>query len=165
MSLGAKYEFLFYRYWSIKQLDIYRTHKKTHIMIWISRPKNHNTVSCFTRVLRVITFKFYPDLPKTLKVIKKCTKLNWINKSKEIGHKREMNLYYYSFKIFPLLWLAKSILIIHHNHLLMTKFGRILCLTRKWRQKCSKLQEDLGTRLSCFGCEKKKRQTFHSFQE
>ena len=45
--------------------------------------------------------------------------------------------YYYSFKIFPQLWLAKSTRITHHNQLLMTKFGRILCLTRKWRQKCS----------------------------
>ena len=44
---------------------------------------------------------------------------------------------YYSFKIFPRFWLAKSTLLIHHNQLLMTKFGRILCLTRKWRQKCN----------------------------
>ena len=42
-------------------------------------------------------------------------------------------------KIFPWFWLAKSTRIIHHNQLLMTKFGRILCLTRKWRQKCSVL--------------------------
>ena len=47
---------------------------------------------------------------------------------------------YYSFKIFPQFWLAKSTCIIHHNQLLMTKFGKILCLTRKWRQKCSLLQ-------------------------
>ena len=47
---------------------------------------------------------------------------------------------YYSFKIFPQFWLAKSTRIIHHNQLLMTEFGRILCLTRKWRQKCSPLQ-------------------------
>ena len=47
---------------------------------------------------------------------------------------------YYSFKIFPQFWLAKSTRIIHHNQLLMTKFGRILSLTRKWRQKCSLLQ-------------------------
>ena len=47
---------------------------------------------------------------------------------------------YYSFNIFPQLWLAKSTRIIHHNQLLMTKFERILCLTRKWRQKCSLLQ-------------------------
>ena len=47
---------------------------------------------------------------------------------------------YYSFKIFPQFWLAKSTLIIHHNQLLMTKFGRILWLTRKWLQKCSPLQ-------------------------
>ena len=51
-----------------------------------------------------------------------------------------LNLFYYSFKIFPGFWLAKSTRIIHHNQLLMTNFGRILCLTRKWRQKCSLLQ-------------------------
>ena len=38
---------------------------------------------------------------------------------------------YYSFKIFSQFWLAKSTRIIHHNQLLMTTFGRILCLTRK----------------------------------
>ena len=43
-------------------------------------------------------------------------------------------------KYFPQFWLAKSTRIIHHNQLLMTKFGSILCLTRKWRQKCSPLQ-------------------------
>ena len=47
---------------------------------------------------------------------------------------------YYSFKIFPQFWSAKSTHIIHHNQLLMTKFGRTLCLTRKWSQKCSQLQ-------------------------
>ena len=47
---------------------------------------------------------------------------------------------YYSFKIFPQFWLAKSTRIIHHNLLLMTKCGRILCLTMKKRQKCSQLQ-------------------------
>ena len=36
-----------------------------------------------------------------------------------------------SFKIFPQFCLAKSTRIIHLNQLLMTKFGRILCLTRK----------------------------------
>ena len=50
------------------------------------------------------------------------------------------NNIYYSFKIFPQLWLAKSTRIIHHNQLLITKYGRILCLTRKCRQKCSLLQ-------------------------
>ena len=48
-----------------------------------------------------------------------------------------LNNIYYSFKIFPRFWLAKSTRIIHHNQLLTTKFGRILCLARKWRQKCS----------------------------
>ena len=50
------------------------------------------------------------------------------------------HLHYYSFKIFPWFGLAKSTCIIHHNQLLMTKFGRILCLPRKWCQKCSLLQ-------------------------
>ena len=41
------------------------------------------------------------------------------------------NTYYYLFKNFPQFWLAKSTRIIHNNQtLLMTKFGRILCLTR-----------------------------------
>ena len=38
-----------------------------------------------------------------------------------------INKHYYSFKILPQFWLAKSTRIIHHNQLLMTKFGRILC--------------------------------------
>ena len=50
------------------------------------------------------------------------------------------NSFYYSFKIFPKSWLARGTRIIHHKQLLMTIFGRILCLTRKWRQKCSLLQ-------------------------
>ena len=48
--------------------------------------------------------------------------------------------YYYSLKIFPQFWLAKGTRIIHHNQLLMTKFGRTLCVTRKQRSKCSPLQ-------------------------
>ena len=52
----------------------------------------------------------------------------------------DININYYSVKIFPQFWLTKSTRIIHHNQLMMTKFGRILCLTRKWRQKCSLLQ-------------------------
>ena len=47
------------------------------------------------------------------------------------------NIIYYSFKIFPRFWLAKSTRLILHNQLPMIKFGRILCLARKWRQKCS----------------------------
>ena len=39
-------------------------------------------------------------------------------------------IYYYSFKIIPRFCLAKSTSLIHHNQLLMTKFGRILTLTR-----------------------------------
>ena len=78
---------------------------------------------------------------------------------------------YYLLKIFPLFWLAKSTHIIHHNQLLMTKFGRILCLTMKWCQNCSPLhrlrhccREDLGTKLSCFSCENKNGGHFTRFK-
>ena len=46
------------------------------------------------------------------------------------------NRYHYSFKIFLRFWLPKSTRIIHHNQLLLTKFGRILRLINRWRQKC-----------------------------
>ena len=48
-----------------------------------------------------------------------------------------INNLYYSFKIFPQFWLAKNTCLIHHSQFLMTKFGGILTLTRKWRQKYS----------------------------
>ena len=60
-----------------------------------------------------------------------CDKPDVVNRS----HRKNN----YSFKIFPRFWLAKITRIIHHNQLLKTTFGRILCLTRKWRQKCSVL--------------------------
>ena len=44
---------------------------------------------------------------------------------------------YHSFRIISRFWLAKSTRIIHHNHLLITTFGRILRLMNRWRQKCS----------------------------
>ena len=44
---------------------------------------------------------------------------------------------YYSFTIFPRFWLAKSIRMIYHNQLLMTKFWRILKLINRRSQKCS----------------------------
>ena len=62
-------------------------------------------------------------------------------RERSINTYEETSRPYYSFKIFPLFWLAKSTRIIHHNQLLMTKFGRILCLTRNWRQKCSVLAD------------------------
>ena len=55
----------------------------------------------------------------------------------DVIHTYLLILNYYSFKIFPQFWLAKSTCIIHHNQLLMTKFGRILQLMNLWRQKCS----------------------------
>ena len=42
-----------------------------------------------------------------------------------------LNLTYYAFKIFSRFCLAKSTRLIHHNQLLMTTFGRILCLARR----------------------------------
>ena len=77
---------------------------------------------------------------------------------------------YSSFKICPQFWLAKRTRIIHHNQLLTTKFGWILCLTRKWRQKCSLLQVKAplprrpGSRLSCFCCQKKNGGHFTRFK-
>ena len=49
------------------------------------------------------------------------------------------NWYHYSFKIFFRFWLAKIPLIIHHDQLLSTKFGRISRYVNWWRQLCSKL--------------------------
>ena len=90
----------------------------------------------------------------------------------DFGLNRQNNENYDSFKIFRRFWLAKSTHIIHHNQFPETKFGRILCLKTKWRQKCSVRagygtvnREDLGRRLSCFSCVNKKWRTFHSFQE
>ena len=60
-------------------------------------------------------------------------------------------LFYNSFKIFPQFWLAKSTRIIHHKQLLMTKFGSILCLKRKWRQKCSLLQVNAPLTVKTWG--------------
>jgi len=82
------------------------------------------------------------------------------------------NTYYYSFKIFPRFWLAKSTRLIHHNQLLMTKFGRNLTLTRKWRQKCSFSQVKAPLTEKTWGrgwvvlvVNLKKWRIFHSFQE
>ena len=71
-----------------------------------------------------------------------CISLSAIQVSKELILIVDIlvNTLYYSFKIVPQFWLAKSTCIIHQNQLLMTKFGRSLCLMRKWRQKCSLLQ-------------------------
>ena len=77
-----------------------------------------------------------------------------------LGH----NSYYYSFKIFRRFRLAKILRIIHHKQLLSTKFGRILRYVKNYVYRAAKLpdygtvnREDLGTRLSCFGSEHKKK--------
>ena len=90
--------------------------------------------------------------------------------------KRLTVCYNYSFKIFLRFWLAKRTRIIHHNQLLLTKFGRTLRLINRGRRKCSTVagqctvnREDLGTRSSCFGCETKNGRTvsgtFYSFHD
>ena len=42
--------------------------------------------------------------------------------------------YYYSLKIFPCFWLVKITSIIHHNQLLLTKFGKKTVIFNQWRQ-------------------------------
>ena len=78
-----------------------------------------------------------------------------------------VNADYYSFKIFPRFWLSKSTRIIHNNQLLMTKFGRILCLARKWRQKNLRNRSPRrpGDEVELFWLWKQKWRIFHSFQE
>ena len=49
-------------------------------------------------------------------------------------------LYYFSFKIFLRFWLAKITRIIHHNQLLLTKFGRILPYWTNDVKSAAKLQ-------------------------
>ena len=44
------------------------------------------------------------------------------------------NLPYYSFKIFPSSWLVKTTCIIHHNQLLLIKFGKNFVILNGWRQ-------------------------------
>ena len=80
------------------------------------------------------------SLPITHPLLFSCSHLLAQSPQSERLDHQAIIIIYYSFKIFPQFWLAKSTRIIRHNHLLMTKFGRILCLTRKWRQKCSLLQ-------------------------
>ena len=48
-------------------------------------------------------------------------------------------LFYYSFKIFLLFWLAKLTHITHHNQLLLTKFSRILPYSTNGVKSAAKL--------------------------
>ena len=45
-----------------------------------------------------------------------------------------INVFYYSFKIFNSFWLVKTTRIIHHNQLLLTKFGKNFIILHRWRQ-------------------------------
>ena len=42
--------------------------------------------------------------------------------------------HYYSFKIFPRIWLVKTTRIIHHNQPLLTKFEKNFVMLNRWRQ-------------------------------
>ena len=44
------------------------------------------------------------------------------------------NIVYYIFKIFPCFWLVKTTHIIHHNQLLLTKFGKNFVILNQWPQ-------------------------------
>ena len=70
-------------------------------------------------------------------------KLFWINNKAiiEFGFRRIWRILqisiianYYSFKIFPLLWLVKTNRMIHHNQLLLTKCGKNFVILNQWRQ-------------------------------
>ena len=93
------------------------------------------------------------------------------------------NNYYYSLKIFSIsdwlkphalflhFWLAKTSRIIHHNQLLLTKYGRNLQYVKNNIKSAVKLpdcwtfnREDLWTRLSSFGCDFKMTGHFPSFK-
>ena len=76
-----------------------------------------------------------------------------------------LSVYCHSFKIFARFWLTKTTRIIHHNQLLLTKFGRNLVILNRWRQNDVKsaawlqvieplTDKNPGTRFSCFGSEK-----------
>ena len=61
---------------------------------------------------------------------------------------------YYSFKIFLRVWLAKIPRIIHHNQLLSTNLiWKNFAIREKLPDYWTVNREDLGTRLSCFGCD------------
>ena len=103
----------------------------------LSFPPRPLLESCFRHVCHVIELGRYSRMP----LFKQCScllRFTWHFLFAENVFTFKRN--YYSFKIFLQFWLAKSTPIIHNNQLLMTKFGRILCLTRKWRQKCGPLQ-------------------------
>ena len=44
------------------------------------------------------------------------------------------NRHYYSFNIFPRIWLVKTTRIIHHNQPLLTKFEKNFVMLNRWRQ-------------------------------
>ena len=74
----------------------------------------------------------------------------------------------YSFKIFPWFWLAKSTQLIHHNQLLMTKCGRILCDVKNAafsQVKAPLTEKTWGRGWVVLVVNMKKWRTFHSFQE
>ena len=94
----------------------------------LSFPPRPLLASCFRHVCHVIELRRY----SRMLLFKQCSYLlrftwHFLLAENVFSFKRN----YYSFKIFPQFRLAESTRIIHNNQLLMTKFGRVLCLTRK----------------------------------
>ena len=130
-SLEFSYESLD---WSFESFDSLR-HRFRLVESWPERTKlrtRANSLSCFRHVCHVVKLGRYSLIPlfKHFSCLLRFT-CHFLLAENVLGN-------YYSFKIFPQFWLAKSTRITHHNQLMMTKFGRTLCLTRKWRQNAAR---------------------------
>ena len=138
--------------------------KKTYTIFVMSYFFMWNTVRMFTLSLTLWELKH-------LKLKAEFVQTNTLSSACSRNRHTRVKRNYYSLKIFPQLWLAKSTRINHHNQLLMTKFGRILCLSRKWHQKCSPLQvkaplpRRTGDEVELFWLWKQKWRTLQSFQK
>ena len=98
----------------------------------LSFPTRLLLASCVRHVCHVIELGRYSLMP----LFKQCSCLpsftwHFLLADNVFTFKR----HYYSFKIFPQFWLAKSTPIIHSNQLLMTKFGRILLFNEEMTSK------------------------------
>ena len=92
---------------------------------WIYLSKQKQINWCIYCILKPYTMKPLLSGPPNKRTPSIKRTLSWVPKRTS-----DISLYF-SFKIFPRFWLAKRTSLNHHNQLLMTKFGRILTLTRK----------------------------------
>ena len=147
-----RYSTICFRWWRIKQK---KANPRTIQRNRIAPTTERATVASLLRTS--IGDRFGLELVDTRKYSKTITLI------------ASVKLHYCSF--IPQFWLAKVTRISHHNQSRMTKFGRILCLTRKRRQKWTPLQVKAllprrpGDEVELFWLWKKKWRTFHSFQE